>query len=99
MKKLILFVFALMLTISINAQKKNFAGSLKHAGLTKVETKKALEINDEKVKVIKAIKQEELPKEMEKEKIKAAKKASSAKIKTLIGKEKYKAINNYWKKN
>ena len=98
MKKLILLAFALMLTITINAQKKNFAGAIAHAHLTKVEAEKVTEINNEKVKVITAIRKEKLSKEEEKAKIKEAKKASSAKIKSLIGKEKFKAMNTYWKK-
>lgn len=99
MKKFILFVFALMLTISVSAQeKKTFEGAIAHAGLTKTETTKALEINTEKMVAIKAIKKEKLSKEDEKSKIKEVKKASSEKIKALVGKDKFKAINAYWKK-
>ncbi|QVY66049.1 hypothetical protein [Polaribacter sp. Q13] len=98
MKKLVLFVFALMLTISINAQKKTFEGAIKHAGLTQVETQNVMKSYNKKVKAIKAIRKEKLSKEDENAKIKEAKKTSTAEIKALISKEKQKAMNLYWQK-
>ncbi len=100
MKKLVLFIFALMLSISISAQeKKTFEGAIAQAGLTKAETVKAMEIQKEKMAKLKVIRKEDLTKEEKKEKMKEVRKASSAKLRKLLGKEKMKAINLYWKKN
>lgn len=99
MKKLALLFFALLLTISVSAQqKKNFAGAIVAAGLTKQEAIEATTINKEKVTKIKAIRKQQLAKDIEKEKIKEVKKVASSKIRKLIGKEKFKAMNAYWKK-
>lgn len=99
MKKLALLFFALLLTLSVSAQeKKNFAGALAHAELTKQETVKATAINNKKIAKMKAIKKEKLNKNAEKAKIKEVKKASSEKIKALIGNKKFKAMHAYWKK-
>ncbi|GAA4239329.1 hypothetical protein GCM10022291_33210 [Postechiella marina] len=99
MKKLALLFFALLLTISVSAQqKKNFAGATAAAGLTKQETVEATAINKEKTTQIKAIRKQQLAKDVEKEKIKEVKKAASNKIKKIVGKEKFKAMNAYWKK-
>lgn len=99
MKKLAFLFFALLLTASVTAQeKKNFAGAIEAAGLTKQETVKAIAINKEKTAEIKAIRKQKLVQEVEKAKIKEVKKATSAKIKALVGKEKFKAMNAYWSK-
>ncbi|MGY6650404.1 hypothetical protein [Wenyingzhuangia sp. IMCC45574] len=98
MKKL-LFVFALLLAVSVNAQeKKTFKGAMEHAGLTQEEKTQALVINKEKQAKLKEIKKSDLSKEEKKAKIKAVRQESNKKIKAVVGKEKLKALNQYWKK-
>ena len=99
MKKLALLLFTLLLTVSVSTQaqeKKNFEGAIAAAGLTEEETTKALEINNEKMELIKAVRKEKLEKEAEDEKIKEIRKASTDKVKALIGKEKFKLMQKYW---
>lgn len=98
MKKL-LFVFALILAVSVNAQeKKTFKGAMEHAGLTQTEKTEALTINKEKVAKLKEIKKSDLSKEEKKAKMKEVRQEANKKIKAVVGKEKAKALNQYWRK-
>ncbi|MEC3907264.1 hypothetical protein VOI54_09540 [Tamlana sp. 2201CG12-4] len=99
MKQLVLLIFALFLTISVNAQeKKTFEGAVAHAELSKEETTKVIAINKEKITAIRVVRKKKLDKETEKTEIKALKQESNKKIKAIIGKEKFKIMQSYWKK-
>lgn len=100
MKKIVLLVFAMILTLSISAQeKKSFEGAIEHAGLTEKEKQEVMVIQKEKQSAIKAIKKEGLEKAEEKEKIAEVRKESGTKMRAIVGKEKYRAMNAYWKKD
>ncbi|TXE08081.1 hypothetical protein FUA26_12155 [Seonamhaeicola algicola] len=100
MKKILLLVFALFITVAVSAQeKKTFEAAVEYAKLDKNEATKVLAIHNERTASIKAIKKQKLDKETEKEKIKAVRQEASKKIKAIIGKEKMKELNAYWKKS
>ncbi|NIJ44573.1 flagellar biosynthesis protein FliP [Wenyingzhuangia heitensis] len=98
MKKL-LFVFALLLTVTMSAQeKKSFKGALEAANLTEVEMTKAMEIQKEKTTALKEVKESDLDAVAKKAKVKEIKQEAGKKLRAAIGKEKTKAMNQYWKK-
>lgn len=99
MKKLLVVLVAMLMTVAINAQaKKSIDDFAKKAGVSKEQVMQIKALTKEKSAAVKAIKAKKLDKATTKAKIKALNKATRPKIEKILGKEKMKEFNAYWKK-